>query len=184
MANGIHVPFALPGDRPADLGAALEDTYLPALGRGWTARFPKSDFKNELKGGLRGKVTIVAGSRYERLVEAMSAGVVVGVYFPLALSGFSVPAAVAQMGSLPDQFMLAGALEASAALLGSPELVMKTDGYPPQLDLSALAAPAAGYGYHFAPYGLNLTFNGRFHNGLASDYCASGLTVIAPSRKK
>jgi len=51
--------------------------------------------------------------------------------------------------------------------------------------LAAWQAPAADYAYHFAPYGRNLSFNGRYHNGLASDYCASGLTVVAdPQRKK
>jgi hypothetical protein len=63
--------------------------------------------------------------------------------------------------------------------VGTPELIMKEDGYPPQLDLSAVDTPAPRYGYHFAPYGYNLTFNGRYHNGLASDYCSSGLTWIS-----
>jgi len=70
------------------------------------------------------------------------------------------------------------------ALAGSPDLIMKTDGYPPQLEMAALEGPTPTYGYHFAPYGYNLTFNGRHHNGLASDYVSPGLTVIAPSRKK
>jgi len=184
VVKGVGVPFVLAQNAPADLGKALEDTYLPAVGASWKARFPKFDFKNELKGGLAGKVAIAPGSRYERLMEAMAAGPVVGYYFPLALSGFSYGAALEQTADLPDSFVVSGGFEACAALTGCPELILKHDGYAPQLDLASMQAPAAGYGYHFAPYGYNLTFNGRFHTGLASDYCASGLTVIAASRKK
>lgn len=184
FASGVHVPFLIPRDGRADLGQALEDTYLPALARSWKARFPKADFRNELKGGLAGKVEVAKGSRYERLVQAMAGGPVLGYYFPLALSGFSMDAALQQMASLPEAFVLSGGYEASVALAACPDLIMKKDGYPPQLDLSALQAPVPRYGYHFASYGYNLTFNGRFHNGQASDYCSSGLTVLAPPRKQ
>jgi hypothetical protein len=180
LARATHVPFFLPRRRVADAGESLEETFLPAVGSSWKARFPKYDFRNELKGGLAGKVKAAAGSRYERLVRAMESGPVVGVYFPLALSGFSVDAALRQMADLPDGFVLSGPFDACAALAGSPDLIMKVDGYAPQLDLSGVDSTAAGYGYHFAPYGYNLTFNGRYHNGLASDYCSSGLTWISP----
>ena len=184
FARGVHVPFLIPPGGDHDLGQALEETYLTALGRSWKARFPKADFRNELKGGLAGKVEVAKGSRYERFVQAMADGPVLGYYFPLALSGFSVDAALQQMIGLPDAFVLSGGHEASVALAACPDLIVKKDGYPPQLDLSALQAPVARYGYHFASYGYNLTFNGRFHNGQASDYCSSGLTVLAPSRKQ
>lgn len=179
IARGVHVPFFLPADRSNDLGRTLEDVYLPAVGRSYTARYPKYWFRNELKGGLAGKLKVTPGSRYEALLKALAAGPIVGVYFPLALSGFSIDAAVRQMTDLPDGFVLSGGCDVAAALVASPELVMKEDGYPPQLDLAALDSTAAGYGYHFAPYGYNLTFNGRYHNGLASDYCSSGLTWIS-----
>jgi len=183
LASSVRIPFTLAADRRGDFGQALEDSYLPALGRSWNVRFPKADFKNELRGGLAGKVTVANGSRYDRFVRALAEGPLVGYYFPMALSGFSVDAALRQMSELPVSFVLSGGHEACAALTGSPDLFVQRDGYPPQLDLSAFQAPRPGYGYHFAPYGYNLTFNGRFHNGLASDYCSSGLTVIAPSRK-
>lgn len=183
IASAVRVPFMLTGGH-GDLGRALEDVYLPAVGRSWKARFPKYDFKNELKGGLAGTVAIAEGAGYERLVNAMAEGPVVGYYFPLALLGFSVTAARQQMADLPERFTLSGGHEACAALIGCPELIMKTEGYPPQLELAALQGPAPGYGYHFAPYGYNLTFNGRYHNGQSSDYVSPGLTVIAPTGKK
>jgi hypothetical protein len=179
LLQGVHVPFFLPQRLIADIGEALEEIFLPAVGSSWRAQFPKYDFRNELKGGLAGKVNIAPGSRYERLLRAMESGPVVGMYFPLALSGFSVDAALQQMSDLPDDFLLAGGVDASAALVGCPEMIMKIDGYAPQLDLSGIEGRASRYGYHFAPYGYNLTFNGRYHNGLASDYCASGLTWIS-----
>jgi len=179
IARGVHVPFFLPSDRSADPGQALESVYLPAVGASYKARYPKYDFRNELKGGLAGKMRVAAGSRYDVLLQALAAGPIVGVYFPLALSGFSIDAARQQMADLPAGFVLSGGCDAAAALVASPELIMKEDGYPPQLDLAALEGTAARYAYHFAPYGYNLTFNGRYHNGLASDYCSSGLTWIS-----
>jgi hypothetical protein len=179
LAEAVHVPFVLSAAQHPDYGKALEEIYLPAVGASWKACYPKYDFKNELKGGLAGKVSVAAGSRHEALLRAMADGPVFGLYFPLALSGFSVDAAVKQMADLPDGFVLSGGFDASAALVACPELIMKTDGYAPQLDLSALEASAPRYAYHFAPYGYNLTFNGRYHNGLASDYCTSGLTWIS-----
>lgn len=184
LASGVRIPFALAAARFDDYGRAMEEAYLPALAGSWKARFQKADFKNELKGGLSGKVAIAKGSRYDRLVQALAEGPVVGYYFPMALSGFSVEAALRQMTGLPETFVLSGGFEACAALVGSPDVFSQKDAYPPQLDLSAFQAPAAGYGYHFAPYGHNLTFNGRFHNGLASDYCSSGLTVIASGKQQ
>ena len=179
LAGAVHVPFVLGAARHDDYGQALEDHYLPAVDRSWKAQYPKYDFKNELKGGLKGKLAPAPGSRHEALVQAMASGPVVGLYFPLALSGYSVDAALAQMADLPAGFALSGGFDACAALAACPELMMKTEGYAPQLDLSGLEASAPRYAYHFASYGYNLTFNGRYHNGLASDYCASGLTWIS-----
>jgi hypothetical protein len=178
LAGSVHVPFVLAQAKHADYGQAMEDVYLPAVAGAWKKRFPTYDFRNELKGGIAGRIKIAPGSRHEQLVAAMAEGPVVGVYFPLALSGFSVDAAVRQMADLPIGAVLSGGYDVCAALVACPELVMKTGGYPPQLDLAALES-APRYGYHFAPYGYNLTFNGRYHNGLASDYCTSGLTWIS-----
>jgi hypothetical protein len=184
LVNGVHVPFFLATGDPGDVGATFEGRYLPGLSRAWKRRFPKYDFRSEVT-ALAGKISIAPGSRYERLVAAMAQGPVVGWYFPLALAGFSVDAALMQMADLPASVVLAGGFDAAAALTGCPDLIMKVDGYAPQLDLAAWQAPAPRFAYHFAPYGRNLTFNGRYHNGLASDYCASGLTVLAdPQRKK
>ena len=184
IANAVRVPFMLGASGKDDLGQALDEVYLPGLARSWKARFPKYDFKNELKGRLAGQVGIADGSGYERLVKAMAEGPVMGYYFPLALLGFSVTAARQQMSDLPGTFVLSGGHEACAALIGCPDLIMKTNGYPPQLEVAALQGAAPGYGYHFAPYGYNLTFNGRFHNGQSSDYVSPGLTVIASGKKK
>jgi hypothetical protein len=180
IANGVYVPFVLPALSAGDIGADLEARFLPAVGAAWKERYPRYEFRNELKGGLAGRISVAAASRYERLLDALARGPVFGIYFPLALSGYSIAAALEQMPPLPEGFVLSGGYDVCAALVAAPELLMKEDGYPPQLDLAALDGGARGYGYHFAPYGYNLTFNGRYHNGLASDYCTSGLTWISP----
>jgi hypothetical protein len=177
LSNGVRVPFILPKARYADIGEALEEYYLPALLGSYKAKFPQYDFVSHHKAGLAGKLSVAPGSRHERLLEAMQQAEVVGFYFPCLLE-YSVPAALEQMAALPEHFLLAGGFDTSAALIGSPELLLRTDGYPPLLWLSALTAEKDGVGYHYEAYGYNLTFNRRPHLGKAAEYWTSGLVVL------
>lgn len=177
MTRGVAVPFFLPQASYPDYGAALEHTYLEAVKNAFADKLPQYDFVNHHRDGLAGKLDIVRGSRHDKLVEAMRHQSVVGVFFP-CLSEYSVPAAIEQTGKLPAQFMLAGGFDTCAALIGSPDLLLRTDGYPPLLWLAALAAEKEATGYHFEAYGYNLTFNRRPHFGQAAEYWASGLVVL------
>ncbi len=178
VAAGVRVPFLLVAGASDDIGLALDLTFLPALARS------RRTFTNVVTGRLSGAVGISRKSSHDRLLRAMAGGSVVGLYFPLALSGFSVPAARQQMGELPLVVSLSGAYEVCSALIGSPDLLTKPGGYPPQLELAALHGESLSYGYHFASYGSDLTFNGRHHHGHASDYVSPGLTVFVPTGKR
>ncbi len=174
---GVHVPFILPQASYADYGVALEDTYLNAVRDAYSETLPKYEFVNHHKSGLAGKLSIAPGSRHERLVQAMQQSPVVGYYFPCLLE-YSVPAAIEQMASLPNQFLLAGGFDTSAAFIGSPDLLLRTDGYPPLLWLGAMQGENEAVGYHFEAYGYNLTFNRRAHLGQAAEAWANGLVVL------
>lgn len=177
ILNGVQVPFLLPKASHADIGTALEDVYLPALGRAFGQKLPEYQFTNHHTSGLNGRLSPTLGSRHEKLIEAMSKGPVVGWYFPCLLE-YSLPAALEQMVEMPEAFMLAGGYDTSAAFIGSPDLLLRRDGYPPLLWLAGLTGERADIGYHLEAYGYNLTFNRRAHFGQAAEYWASGLVVV------
>lgn len=177
MTRGVAVPFVLPRADFADLGAALESHFLPGIAKAFTERFPEYSFVDHHYGNLSGVLQVAAGSRHQQLIEAMGQADVVGYYFP-ALSEYSIPAAIERLAGLPDDFLLAGGFDTVAALVGCPDLLLRTDGYPPLLWLAALMGERADAGYYFEAYGYNLTFNSRPHFNQAAEYWASGLVVI------
>lgn len=177
ILNGVHVPFLLPRANYADLGEALEIRYLPAVRDAFKSLLPDYDFVDHHTSSLNGQLAVAAGSRHERLIEAMASNAVVGWYFP-CLTEYSVPAAIERMATLPDDFLLAGGYDTCAALTGSPDLLLRRDGYPPLLWLAALTGAKVNEGDYFEAYGYNLTFNRRMHFGQAAEYWNSGLVVL------
>ncbi|MBZ0105895.1 MAG: hypothetical protein K8H84_09720 [Sulfuricella denitrificans] len=177
IADGVRIPFLLPKVAYADYGEALESTYLKAVHESFDDKLPQYGFINHHKDGLAGKLSIAPGSRHERLVDAMQQDQVVGYYFP-CLSEYSVPAAIEQISSMPERFLLAGGFDTCAALIAAPDLLLRTDGYPPLLWLAALSGEKDQVGYHFESYGYNLTFNRRVHFNQVAEYWASGLVVL------
>lgn len=177
ILRGVAVPFLLPKASHGDMGLALENRYLGAVRAAFEATVAGYGFVNHVKTGLSGQLAIQPGSRHERLVEAMAKDAVVGYYFP-CLNEYSIPAALAQMQSLPDEFLLAGGYDTCAALIGNPSLLLRESGYPPLLWLAALSGDRADAGLHFEAYGPNLTFNRRVHFGQPAEYWTSGLVVL------
>ena len=177
ITDGVHVPFMLPQANYADYGSALDETYLPAVQHAFKARLPQYDFVNHHPGNLANKLSVVPGTRHEQLLQAMRDGPLVGYFFP-CLTEYSVPAAIERVSVLPPQFLLAGGFDTSAALIGSPDLLLRTSGYPPLLWLAALQGEKPQAGNHFEAYGYNLTFNRRVHFGQAAESWASGLVVL------
>lgn len=177
LLQGAHVPFMLPKATHPDIGRALDERYLPAVAESFESTLPAYAFVNHHKGRLEGKLSVAPLSRHQMLVDAMSTDDVVGIYFPCLLE-YSIPAARRQIEHLPQEFLLAGGFDTSAALIGSPDLLFKRDSYPPLLWMAALNAESDSIGYHFEAYGYNLTFNRRPHLGQAAEYWASGLVVL------
>lgn len=177
LINGVRVPFFLPRSSHSDLGKTIQECHIAAVGSAFTEAFPQYRFDNHNQTGLAGKLQVQSGSRHDELIEKLREADVVGHYFP-CLTEFSVPAAQEQMAALPANLLLAGGYDTCAALVGSPGLLQRREGYPNMLWLAAMQAEAEDVGYHFEAYGQNLTFNRRVHFGQVSEYWASGLVVL------
>lgn len=178
--NGVHTPFLLPSlSEEIDLGKELDSILLEAAGRSFTAKFPKFEFRNHVAGQLAGNISVMPGVRYEKLLEARKKGPVVGWYFPSCMAGFAIPDQRTLIQRLPESMILSGPLEASAAFVGTPELLMKTDNYPNLLAMAAVRPAKDHLFCFFEAYGWNLTFNQRSMIGAVSEYYAGGLTLLA-----
>ena len=177
ILNGVHIPFMLPAGKYEDIGEALENKFLPTLERSYSYSLPDFSFVDHHASPLREQLAVAPGSRHEQLIAAMEKGVVVGWYFP-CLSEYSIPAVIEKVKMLPEQFLLAGGYDTCAALIGSPDLLLNDQSYPPLLWLGALEGDKPGEGHYLEAYGFNLTFNRRVHFGDAAEYWNSGLVVI------
>lgn len=183
LMNAVRIPFfCTPETKGVDMGQELDEVYLKAVGRSFTEKFPEYKFTNYFEGKLTGQVSVVPNTRYERFIEARKRGPVVGWYFPNCLSEYAVPDQRELVSSLPDSFILSGSIDAAAALIGSPDLLMKKDDFYPHLLCQSAVAPTnpadEKFFYFFEAYGWNLTFNRRSYVGAVSEYFAGGLIVL------
>ncbi len=177
ILNGVHVPFMLPKHTIAEMGHSVEHTFVSAVKSAFEETNSSKTFTNHYKDDLIGKLSIAEGSRHAQLVNTMQEDVIVGYYFP-CLMEYSIPATIEQVAKLPAQFLLAGGCDTSAALVACPNLLLRTDGYPPVLWFAGLNAEKSGVGYHFEAYGYNLTFNRKPHFDRVAESWASGLVVL------
>lgn len=177
LQQGVGVPFLLPAANLADYGTALEEHYIPAVKSAFEATLSPYDFVTHHPASLTGKLSVAPESRHESLLGAARSGDVVGWLYP-CLREYSVPAMRESVAGMPGGVLLAGGIDTCAALVGSPQLFMRSGGYPPLLWLGALDGEKDGIGYHFEAYGYNLTFNRRAHLGQAAEYWAGALVVL------
>lgn len=178
LLKGVHLPIVLPQMAVGDYGQVLEDIFLPAVEKSYTAAFPSRSFYNNRKGNLVGQVMIVANTRHEQLLAQMSQKAVVGIYFPAALQGFSIPASREQMTSLPDNIILSGGLDIAMAMAMYPKTLAR-DFNTPGLDMSALLWSSGDYSLFFEASGDSLDFD---HGVLyVGGYYSGGLLLLGPA---
>ena len=139
---------------------------------------PKYEFVNHCKHDLSNQLKVVPNSRHEKLLESMQKDVVVGYYYP-CLMEYSLPAAIESINNLPNQFLLAGGFDTCSAFIGSPNLLLRKNGYPPLLWMTALKSNGEDVGYHIEAYGYNLTFNKRAHLNQATEYWCHSLVTVS-----
>ncbi len=172
LLNGQCFPFVIP-QLSGDLGQLLDDTIVPALSRSYSAQFPRRSFNNYRHNELAQQVTVIPGTRQDRLVEAMAKGPVCGVYFP-ALQGFGISADREFVGYLPDYLILSG-LEVPVVATAYPEIIGR-DFNTPGLDMASLQWQSAEYSLYCEARGGGFSF-GRRSLGARACY-AGGLSVL------
>lgn len=161
--NGIHVPFICANNSSEiDVGEEMEDTYLPAVGKSFKSYDKENHFKVILQGGthLPGNINIDERSNYQNFINARKKSTLVGWYFPQALQEFDIESQRAQMSSLHkyNNLCLSGGFDIAAALIGTPGLLINSDGYPPILCLSAFQYSDKRLMLSFKSYGPHLEF--------------------------
>lgn len=124
VLNGVYLPICLPRLTVDDYGAVLNTVFFKAVERSFETQFlGHQRFENSLAQYLPQGILLAAESRQQTLLERMQRGPVVGIYFPMALLGFSVKAARNQLAELPSNFLLSGGLDVAAALAMYPDVL-------------------------------------------------------------
>ena len=176
LLKGVHLPICLPHLVVADYGQVLEEVFIPSVGRAYTLQFSKP-FKNFRQGELQSQVTIVDGSRHERLLARMAEGPVAGLYFPNPLPGYSVHAQREQMSTLPESLLLSGGLDTATAWVMYPD-VMARDFQTPGYDCSAVQWQSSECSLGFRASDDRACFGYRASLSYARDYYSGGLLFL------
>jgi len=180
LLSGVSVPFILPRKNLID-SAGGWDFLLECVKKSFENSFPEYEFRNIPQEAL--DVEVVPESRWSFLEKEFERNPIVGLYFPTALSGFAIPDHVKVLSRLDKRFVLSGIPEVACALVGSPGLLMKSDGkYPNLLSLSSFKSRNSSdqhFFWFFEAYGWNLYFNKRSMLGAVSEYYSGGLTLFA-----
>ncbi len=191
LLKGVKVPFVTGRKTSgADLGEELENCLLPSLKASFNARFPEAHFKAVLQSNseLPGNISLAPASRYQELISAVEAGVVVGWYFPQALQEFDTLSQRSQMASLPElagaKVCLSGGIDICAAVAGIPDLLISEEFYTPILCMSGyvhrdprLVLLVKAYGPHLEFWCMTQMLTRDTTQ--ASEQWAGGITVFA-----
>ena len=190
LFNGVQIPFICPKAlSEKDLGVELEKTSLPSVASSFKAANPNLHCKATLQGSskLSGELSIASESRYNNFIEIHKNSTIAGWYFPQALQEYDIASQRSQMKTLPfyENLTLSGGLDTAAALIGSPDLLINTDNYPPVLCLSALKHTDERLMLCFKAYGQHLEFwcmSQMLTPELiqVSEQWSGGLTLFAP----
>jgi hypothetical protein len=188
LFNGIQIPFICPkASSEYDLGQEFESFTLPSVASSFKAAYPDLHCKATLQGSaqLLGELSVATDSRYERFIETHRNKTIAGWYFPQALQEYDIASQRAQMKTLPlhDGLILSGGLDAAAALVGSPDLLVNDKDYPPVLCLSAFSHTDENLMLCFKSYGHHLEFWGMSQmltpgEAQVSEQWSGGLTLF------
>lgn len=181
LLQGIYVPFILP--KLSFFKDAPLKQLVDAAGKSFEDSYPNFEFRFLAENNLDAMLQFRQDSRWENIYKIWNERSVVGLYFPTALSGFAIPDHTVVLSRLAKNLILSGIPEAASAFVGSPGLLMKSDGkYPNLLALSAFLPKeqSQSHMFHFfEAYGWNLYFNKRSQIGAVSEYYSGGISVIA-----
>lgn len=178
LLKGIFLPIVLPRlEDVGDYGKILEQIFLSAVKLAYEKEFPGRKFYNYRENDLADKVSVVSGTRHEKLLERMTNEFVVAIYFPSPLQGFSPLASREQMAILPESLLLTGGFDTVAAMTMYPDILAR-DWNTPGLDMSALTWQSPGCSLYFEADDDDLGFGSRGSLGVASDDYSSGVLFL------
>lgn len=187
ILGGVHIPFITKTIKlNIDLGAELKNDGLLNYQKSFSSSFPNRKFKAILQGNseLVDNISIHPASGYEKFLEKCSFGPVIGWYFPQVLLEFDIESQREQMMSLPklENICLSGGVDAIAALIGSPALLLNDDHYCPILCLSSYVHKDPRLILLLKAYGPNMEFwcmTQMLSNGITqvSEQWSGGLTI-------
>lgn len=175
ITNGVYLPVIIPRFMTDDLGVEL-DLYLDGVARSYVKTFGDRKFHNFRKGTLANKVSVVEGSRHDRLIERMKEGPVIGLHFPNSLQGFSIRADREQMLGLSRRLILSG-MDTVIAMTMYPDKLAR-DWHTPGLDLAALQWHFGNYSFNFRADGAALGFSGTDSLASAAAEYSGGLLFL------
>lgn len=165
LFQGLAIPFCFSMPEPnRDLGAQLEEFWLPLLKKNYEQHAEGAYFKATLQGNtqLRDSVRFSSGVGYETFLEDCSRTPVVGYYFPTAFQEFDIKSQRARIADLPKPadlgVCLSGPFEIVYSLLAHPKLLFSERYYSPILCASALEHTDPRMVMLFKSYGPHLEF--------------------------
>ena len=142
---GTAIPFCLSKTNEGDdIGACLEDKWLPMLKDAYEKEVPGAYFKATLQGNteLKSSVTLADGTRYDKFLEKSENATLLGYYFPTAFQEFDIASQRKRIAELPAignlNMCLSGPFEMIYSLISYPQLLFSKDNYCPILCMSAL----------------------------------------------
>lgn len=166
------LPIVIPQHLVSELGTDLESTFLAAAERAYKQQFPERAFNNYRTGELAGKVSFVEESRYALFLKAMAERPFVGIFYANPMQGYSIPAAREEIVTLPQGFILSGAVDWSVVMTVYTD-VLARDWKTPGMDCAANIWGAPAYSLHFGAHDDKLVFGsghlragGRYSAGL------------------
>ncbi|KKR20556.1 MAG: hypothetical protein UT50_C0016G0005 [Candidatus Moranbacteria bacterium GW2011_GWA2_39_41] len=152
-------PILLPRhDAQKDMGASLNELFVPAVEQVYKKAYPDRNFVNYRKADLVGNVSIIPGTGHDELVAMMAEKSFAAWYSPNPFQGFSINAQREAMKILMQYgFALAGGVDtAVAAVAYAGE--MSRDFKTPVYTCSALSWRSAGYSLRFFACGFEFFF--------------------------
>lgn len=176
LLKGVYLPIVIPQMVITNLGETTEK-LVEAAGISYQREFTDRPFTNHRKGELAGQVSVVAGTRYEQLINQLAQGDVVGIYFPACLQGFSVDAQREQLTSLSPEFILSGCIDIPMGWAMYSDILGR-DGNTPGYDGSAVQWRSSDFSLDFEASGGCAYFGRRSNLGNAYDYYSGGLFLL------
>ena len=178
MLNGTHVPFMFPKVSFNDLGIFSNDILLLAVKKSFESSFAGRSFTNHYSGDMKDTFIEFCESNQNLFKDNFSKRPSVGLYFPV-MREYSVAASIERTKTLPSGLILSGIVDTSCALIGSPDLLINDDAYPPLLWIAGEKNNKNEESFCFEAYGWNLTFNKRVHFNKATEQSTCGLSILA-----